>query len=96
MTLKLSEVRDLCLKTPGLWQDFLAAGKRSKCGRFLTIERDDLDQINERRFKGPKLGTRLHDIIAPLARIVDRVAGSDLAGCAECAKREIKLNQMGG
>ena len=40
------------------------------------------------------LGDLIHAVAQPVAREVDRVAGTNLAGCGSCQKRRQRLNRM--
>ena len=50
-------------------------------------------EIMERRLRQRGLGDRVERIVQPLARAIDRVAGTNIQGCAGCKKRREALNK---
>jgi len=50
-------------------------------------------EIMERRLRQRGLGDRVERIVQPLARAIDRVAGTNIQGCGGCKKRKEYLNK---
>ena len=50
-------------------------------------------EIIERRLRQRGLGDRVERIVQPLARAIDRVAGTNIQGCEGCKKRREALNK---
>jgi len=50
-------------------------------------------EIIERRLRQRGLGDRVERIVQPLARAIDRVAGTNIQGCGACQKRKEYLNE---
>ena len=50
-------------------------------------------EIMERRLRQRGLGDRVERIVQPLARAIDRVAGTNIQGCGACQKRKEYLNK---
>ena len=50
-------------------------------------------EIIERRLRQRGLGDRVERIVQPLARAIDRVAGTNIQGCGACQKRKEYLNK---
>jgi len=50
-------------------------------------------EIMERRLRQRGLGDRVERIVQPLARAIDRVAGTNIQGCGGCKKRREALNK---
>lgn len=44
--------------------------------------------------KGVKLGDKVHSVAQPIAKVIDRVIGTEIQGCSACAKRREKLNNL--
>lgn len=40
------------------------------------------------------LGDRVEKVAQPIAKVIDRVAGTNVQGCGACKKRKEKLNRM--
>jgi hypothetical protein len=41
-----------------------------------------------------KLGDKVHSVAQPIAKVIDRVIGTEIQGCSACAKRREKLNNL--
>jgi hypothetical protein len=67
LRLRVSEVMKVAMERPGMWDDFLEAGKLDVTGEFLDISRERFSSINRKHFKGIKFGTVLHVVLAPAA-----------------------------
>jgi hypothetical protein len=92
---KLAELRRLSGKYPGLLDAFLMKGEIQ--GDAVAVNRADFNELNGRFFgDGFKLGTTVHAVLAPVVRVVDRVLGTNLQGCAGCGSRELRLNVVAG
>jgi hypothetical protein len=63
-------------------------------GPRITIHRPDLDVPRPEPARPRGLGDAVALIAQPIARAIDRVAGTNVAGCGGCAKRRAKLNAM--
>jgi len=50
-------------------------------------------EIIERRIRQRGLGDRVERIVQPLARAIDRVAGTNIQECGGCKKRREALNR---
>lgn len=50
-------------------------------------------EIIERRLRQRGLGDRVERIVQPIARAIDRVAGTNIQGCGACQKRKEYLNE---
>lgn len=63
-----------------------------------TLEQLIQDQICDREggegCEDIGLGDVVHAIAQPIAKIIDRVAGTNIAGCGTCAKRRASLNTL--
>jgi len=44
--------------------------------------------------KSKGLGDKVEKIAQPIAKVIDRVAGTNIQGCGACKKRRDKLNKM--
>ena len=88
---KLAELRRLSEKYPGLLDAFLMRGEIQ--GDAVAVSREDFEALNGRFFgDGFKLGTAVHLALKPAVKLVDRVLGTDLKGCAGCGSRELRWN----
>jgi hypothetical protein len=51
----------------------------------------------KKKYRDPKpnigLGDRVERIAQPIARVIDRVAGTNIQGCGACQKRKEYLNK---
>jgi hypothetical protein len=92
MKLRVEEIRKVAMKYPGMFQAFRMAGVLSDDRQTIEITREAFDELNAHYFKGAKLGTRLHELLRPIATIADALLGTELADCDGCAEREMKLN----
>jgi len=50
-------------------------------------------EIIERRLRQRGLGDRVERIAQPIARAIDKVAGTNIQGCGGCKKRREALNK---
>lgn len=60
-------------------------------GRVQLTEREYLRL--RRRYSGIGLGDVLAVLFQPVARLLDRILGTRLAGCRSCAQRQRRLNR---
>jgi hypothetical protein len=90
MTIPLAEL----LKSPCAWHKALAVGKLN--GGMLQIDDTKFAQIEAECGQPGIRG--LGDVVAlvarPVARAIDAVAGTKLAGCGGCKSRQAKLNRI--
>lgn len=96
MKIRLREIRGTSMSHPGMWSDFLTAGKLSGDKQTIEIAREDFDAINDRHFGPHAIGTVIHEVLKPAVKVVDRIAGTDLASCGGCAKRQLLINSLTG
>lgn len=87
--LRISAVRDVCQKHPGMMNDFLKASKVE--GEYLLLPRHAFEKINTKYF-GTGAGTVLHNILKPIVALPDVLFGTRLGSCGGCAERELKMN----
>lgn len=90
MRVLIKDVRKVCMDYPGMWDDFWRAGKRD--GDCIELSRGAFNEINNKYLHGPKLGTALHLVLQPVAKIIDAAVGTRLQECGECGGRELKAN----
>lgn len=50
-----------------------------------------IKRVSASKYRG--LGDIVHAVANPVAKVVDRVAGTNLQGCESCAKRREALNR---
>jgi hypothetical protein len=55
-------------------------------------EPSPIRRVSARKYRG--LGDVIEQVAKPIARAIDRVAGTSLQNCAGCAKRRDFLNQI--
>lgn len=48
------------------------------------------------RRKKIRLGDAVESIAKPVAKVIDKIAGTDIQNCGGCAKRKEVLNRLGG
>jgi hypothetical protein len=48
----------------------------------------------KKALKGVKLGDKVHSVAQPIAKVIDRVIGTEIEKCGACAKRREKLNNL--
>jgi hypothetical protein len=53
---------------------------------------DPIPRVSARKYRG--LGDVVEALAQPIARAIDRVAGTHLATCSGCAARKAKLNRL--
>lgn len=94
MTLSLKELKAECMKKPGLWDDFLKAGKLDLLTMTVDIPKDEFCRINEKHFGKGALGAVIREVIKPVVKAIDHLAGTNLKECPGCALRELKLNNL--
>ena len=94
MKLRLKEIRDAAMSKPGLFGQLLAAGEVSADQVTLQIGREAFDAIMARHYGRGAMGNVLHELIQPVARLIDKAAQTQLADCGRCAERQIKLNNL--
>ena len=63
-----------------------------------TIDTNELNELTFEQATGLKekpigLGDRVERIAQPIARVIDRVAGTNIQGCGACQKRKEYLNK---
>lgn len=78
-------------KTAGYFMECLQAGQMD--GDYLLIPEPAYKQL-QRRHRG--LGDRVHDVLAPLAKWLDRRLGTRFMTCQACARRRARLNGISG
>lgn len=49
-------------------------------------------RVSAKKYRG--LGDVVEDVAKPVARVIDRIAGTDIAHCSGCAKRREALNRI--
>jgi hypothetical protein len=81
----------VAMNHPGMWDDFLEAGRLDDTKQYLELERGRFDAINRKYFDGG-LGTLLHEVLGPAVALLDSVLGTQLADCGGCGERELKMN----
>jgi hypothetical protein len=90
MRIKLSElVGNASRRPPGYVEDVLAQGKVS--GDFVYLGRVAYARLCA---KYRQVGDAVAMVAKPVARVVDRIAGTRLSSCGGCAKRQERLNGM--
>lgn len=57
----------------------------------LVLSKDQIASLREPRPQG--LGDRVEKIAQPIAKMIDRVAGTNIQGCGACKKRKEYLNE---
>ncbi len=92
IAIKLIDLRKASMSIPGLFQAIVEAGKFS--GDHVELEREAFDKVNQKFFNGVRLGSLTHKAINPIATVLDFALGTNLAGCGDCASREIRLNTL--
>lgn len=80
------------MERPGMFDAFLSAGALE--GGVVDISRENFDAIQEKYFKGPRLGAVIHGLLAPAVAVVDEVLGTKLGDCGDCGMRELRLNDV--
>jgi hypothetical protein len=53
---------------------------------------EPIRRVSARKYRG--LGDLVESVAKPIARVIDRIAGTDLQNCAGCAKRRDFLNRQ--
>jgi hypothetical protein len=87
--LRLSELRKTAMDYPGMFQEFLEAGRRD--GEHLLIEREQFVRLNQKFFTS-QAGTIIHEVVAPVVKLLDGLLGTSLGNCGSCAEREMSIN----
>ena len=63
-------------------------------GRWFLIGEKDAADFEKLYPRPPGLGDRVERIAKPMARFIDRVAGTDLEHCPQCDERRNALNRV--
>lgn len=92
LAIKLADLRKASMRTPGLFQAAIEAGKL--CGDHVQIEREAFDKLNDRFFNGIKIGSLMHKALAVPVSLIDAALGTDFQDCGHCAIREMKMNGL--
>lgn len=58
----------------------------------LALSKEQISSLSNPRPQG--LGDRVEKIAQPIAKIIDRVAGTNIQGCGACKKRKEYLNNI--
>jgi len=48
----------------------------------------------KKALKGVKLGDKVDSVAKPIAKVIDKVLGTEIQECGGCAKRREKLNNL--
>ena len=100
MRIRISDLKERALlRGPEYEQEVMSKGTVD--GAFLFINKGDYDALVIKWAKMPLTGSNqvrgLGDIVYkvanPIARAIDRVAGTKIQGCGGCAKRREALNK---
>jgi hypothetical protein len=59
-----------------------------KHGQLIRFEIDGVEQS----FPNDQLGTRIEKLAQPIARGIDKIAGTNISGCLGCKKMRERLN----
>lgn len=59
---------------------------RTVNGKLVSYTIDGVDQL------APGLGDKIARVAQPIARVIDKVAGTKIAGCGGCKKMKDRLN----
>lgn len=92
IAIRIQTLKEIGMKRPEVWSDFLEHG--TLAGDSIRISRRDFNKLNEKHFGRLGTGNIVHSIVAPIASILDRIAGSSLEACGCCAERQLKLNLL--
>jgi hypothetical protein len=57
----------------------------------LTLSKEQMSSLQNPKSSG--LGDRVEKIAQPIAKIIDKVAGTNIQGCGGCKKRKEYLNK---
>jgi len=57
----------------------------------LVLSKDQIASLREPRPQG--LGDRVEKVAQPIAKIIDKIAGTNIQGCGACQKRKEYLNE---
>lgn len=91
MVIRITEIRLACMDRPGMFDAFLSQSKIHPDKQALDISRADFDAIMAKHCPGG-LGNVIHEVLKPVVKVVDKVAGTDLANCGGCAERQLRMN----
>jgi hypothetical protein len=58
----------------------------------LALSKEQISSLSNPRPQG--LGDRVEKIAQPIAKIIDKVAGTNMQGCGACQKRKEYLNNI--
>lgn len=59
----------------------------------LQLTKEQVASLQQDQPKPIGLGDRVERIAQPIARVIDRVAGTNIQGCGACQKRKEWLNE---
>jgi len=57
----------------------------------LVLSKDQIASLSEPRPQG--LGDRVEKVAQPIAKIIDKIAGTNIQNCGACQKRKEYLNE---
>lgn len=60
----------------------------------LQLTKEQVASLQQDQPKPIGLGDRVERIAQPIARVIDRVAGTNIQGCGACQKRKEWLNNI--
>lgn len=64
-------------------------------GKWVDVTADEYADHQAKQGHTPRgLGDVVHAVAQPIARVIDRVAGTKLAECGGCARRRAVLNRI--
>jgi hypothetical protein len=92
MVIALADIRQAAMGLPGMFDDFLSAGRIEGTG--LAISREAFDALQARWGLTGGIGSVIHTALAPAVKAIDAALGTDLKNCGGCAGRELKWNAL--
>jgi hypothetical protein len=78
------------IRSPGYFEDVMSRGRID--GDNLLLSEWQFLRLRI-RYSQPGLGDIVHELLRPVVRVIDRVLGTRLAGCAACNRRRVRLNR---
>jgi len=97
MRIRISSIKERArFKGAEYLQDVMSRGV--VIGAYLEMQEDDYKWLVQKYAKAGTqirgVGDIVHKIAQPIAKVIDRIAGTNVAGCGGCAQRREKLNEV--